>query len=983
MLGSIQQKARNAAGNLGVFKPQLVLPLILFIVAFVIRAAYLLQSEHRVLQFGDAFYYLTTGTELAKAIASSSDWHSLFQQLTPAAPLNQEDNNSFLSVELPMRLVLDGPIYPGYLALVASLCGFAAQAKPQFDSYCLPVGMANAVIDSLSCLLIYHLGSRAFGQKVGAVAGLLWAAYPAASINLARAYSEQFAYFLVLALLSTALLAREGKLKLPALAATSFLFGLLVAAVTLARPVFVLVVGVVVLALLFSDWFVNCSSGARWYQSWCGKRRLTALVLSVLGAAFLFLPWAQITTKSLGKPAMLVSRAPAYNLFVGNQVVTDGWKTWPLVPGYTGDLKSTVSGILENFAKQPFEMVALQFKKLPRLWAGGWNEFRYPFFGLSFQGQNIWHCMCLLLGFVGVCLTAARIRAQRELTLTFVGIAGLLIIGVHFMYVAFEPISRYSLTAMPFVQLFAAVAIVALLKSQAHLSFALLAIFAFVLFGILQGHATAAPIILQNFPNLGIMPARLLEQIAILALWFVLGHFVIRAIGSAKGSPVVPQSRFIIMLCFALASLSWFSAAHFDRSRTEWYCDLRAEMQTVSQEQALPQESDLAAWLSETKDKDALNPMNTAFLLVDFEHDMGQPGVVLTVNRTTWRTVAMPWYQVLGKEGDIPTIMNMQGSAMGKDWRSFRQWWAIPIPRGLLKAGKPNEIAIGFVFAEAPLTVRVFGDYFASDDTENMPLPSLELFSWTRGFATYDVRDTRVYELTPGLSKITNPALWFNKLSESTDLSTESGLQVGAYRIRIAIPRSPGTSQYGAAADVTASAPASAKFEALTPQQFEDSAPTTIAKKLEDVTIIGADPTSYMLFKESKRLPADLKKGAIVDFGCLLKTDRKRQSGPIVVIFEGTDANGNRVKWSSPWQPTMVSCDANWRRFHASYVVPDHMLAMKDLAVNVMFNVFSIDELFTNKRKALGEVLMVRDSNITLYAPLKMPPGKKLDWLIF
>jgi len=79
----------------------------------------------------------------------------------------------------------------------------------------------------------------------------------------------------------------------------------------------------------------------------------------------------------------------------------------------------------------------------------------------------------------------------------------------------------------------------------------------------------------------------------------------------------------------------------------------------------------------------------------------------------------------------------------------------------------------------------------------------------------------------------------------------------------------------------------------------------------------------------------------------------------------------------------MVSCDASWRRFHASYVVPDHMLAMKDLAVNVMFNVFSIDELFTNKRKALGEVLMVRDSNITLYAPLKMPPGKKLDWLIF
>ena len=986
LLESIQQKAESAANNLGVLRQPFVFPALLFIVAFVIRAAYLLQSEHRVLQFGDAFYYLTTGTELAKAIASSTDWQSLFNQLTPSAPLNQEDNNSFLSVELPMRLVLDGPIYPGFLALVATLCGFASQVKPQFDSYWLQVGLANALVDSFSCLMIYYLGSRAYGLKVGAVAGLMWASYPAASINLARAYSEQFAYFLVLALLSTAVLAREGKLKLPALAATGFLFGGLFAAVTLARPTFVLIVAAIVGALFFSDWFAGRSSGTPWYQSWCGKRRLTAVILSLAGAAFLFAPWAQITTKSLGKPAMLVSRAPAYNLFVGNQVVTDGWKTWPLVPGYTGDLRRTLEGVLENFAKQPFEMVALELKKLPRLWAGGWNEFRYPFFGLSFEAQNVWHSLVLLLGFVGVCLVAARIRSERSSTLTFVGSATLLVIAVHFMYVAFEPISRYSLTAMPFVHLFAAVTIVALLRRRAYVSLLLLVVSASVFFAILLGRASAAPIILQNFPSLGIMTVRFMEQIAILGLWFVLWQFVIRAIGSAKGSPVMPQSRFLVMLCFAFASLSWFCAAHFDQCKTEWICDLRSEMQTVSQEQTTPPESDLAAWLSETKDKDALDPMNTVFLLVDLEHDMGQPGVNLTINRTTWRTVAMPWYQVLGKEGDIPTIMNMQGSAMGKDWRSFRQWWAIPIPRGLLKAGQPNEIAIGFAFAEAPLMVRIFGDYFTSDDEETMHLPSWELFSWTRGFATYDVRDTRVYELTPGLSKVTNPALWFSHLSESRDLSPEPGLQSGAYRIRIAIPRSPGAPE--TAASVSTPSPSSApvaplKFAAMTPQQFEDSAPTTIAKRLEDLTVIGADPTSYMLFKESKKLPSDLKKNAIVDFGCLLKSDRKRQSGPIVVIFEGTDEQGNRVKWSSPWQPTMVSCDNNWRRFHASYVVPEHMRVMKDLSVNVMFNVFSIDELFTNKKKALSEVLIVRDSNLTLYAPLQMPAGKKLDWMIF
>lgn len=994
LLDSIQEQARllPSARLFGLLRQPNIFPILLFIFAFGIRAFYVSHCEHLICEFGDAFYYLTTGAAIAKVLTTATDWTSLFHQLTANAPISPEDGSAFTSVQLPVRLVLDGPIYPAYLALLAAIFGFASQAKMQFNNYGTQIALANAFIDSCSCLMIYYLGSRAFGRKVGATAGMLFALYPAATINLSRAYSETFSYFLVLSLLSTALLARFEKLRTAALCGVGLQFGFLVACVALVRPVFVLVVAAVVVSLVVADLYCRTCGHSAWYKPWLGKRRLAALLLSVLGAFLIFIPWSQITAKSLGKPAFLLARAPAYNLFVGNQVVTDGWKTWPIVPGFSGNLNVVVDGIVENLARQPLEMMALELKKVPRLWAGGWNEFRYPFYGVNFEWQNVWHSLLLLLAFIGVCLTAARIRSRRSLVLTFVGLSSFLIICVHFLYVAFEPISRYGLTAMPFVCLFAAVTIVALLRKDAILQFLFLLGFGLAFISFIQTRTSFAPIIMQNFPALKIGMARALEEAAILLLWFLLTQTCIRAIAAAKGSPVMRQSRFICMTAFAFVSVCWFACSHFDRSANEWFCDIRTQMQTISQDAAVPPAAELAAWLSETKGENCLDPKNTVFVLVDLQHDMGQPAVALNVNRINWRTVALPWNQVLGKEGDLATIMQMQGSAMTKDWRCFRQWWAIPIPRGILKPGAANEIAINFEFAEAPLTVRIFGDYFPSNYTDSLNLPSLDLFSWTRGFATYDVRDTRVYVNTPGLAKTANPALWFIRTTETKDLSTEPGLQDGAYRIRFAIPRAPARRQNTndklqhspelQSASESQPSGDSLRLEPLRPEQFEEFAPVSLAKRLDEVTVDGGNPNTYNVFKESQKLPDNIRKGAIIDFGCLIKSDRKRQGGPISVILEGRNKNGELEKYNFPWQPTAVSYDSTYRRFHASYVIPDRILALKEPAVSVSVTPFPVDELVLNKKKAIQEVLIIRDANLTLYSPMPLPSSNP-DWMIF
>lgn len=1002
LLNSIAEQAgRLPTGKFfGLLTQPNIFPILLFALALSIRAFYVLHCEHLVCEFGDAYYYLTTGAALAKVLSTATDWTGLFQQITSATPISPEDGSTFTSSQLPVRLMLDGPIYPAYLAVLASIFGFASQAKMQFNNYATQISLANSCIDSFSCLLIYSLGGRAFGRKVGAMAAVLFAFYPAASINLSRAYSETFSYFLLLSLMSTAVVARVEKLRTAALCGIALQFGFLFACVTLVRPIFVLVVVSIVASLVLCDLVGTTNGDSKWYRVWFGKRRLAALVLSAIGALIIFIPWSQITGKSLGQPTFLLSRAPAYNLFVGNQVVTDGWKTWPIVPGCSGDTKVVMNGILENFLRQPFEMVALELKKVPRLWAGGWNEFRYPFFGLSVEGQNIWHGVLLLLAFIGVCLTAARIRSERHLVMTFVGLSSFSIICVHFLYVGFEPISRYGLTAMPFVCLFAAVSIVALVRQHAILHLSLLVIGGALFIGFLERKISFAPTILQTFSAMRIGTARIVEEVVVLAFWFLLAQISIRAIAAAKGSALMLQSRNLVIACFAVAGLSWFAAAHFDRSNGEWFCDIRTQVQTISQDAAVPPAAELASWLSETKGANCLDPQNTIFVLFDCEHDMGQPAVAINVNRITWRTVALPWNQVLGKEGDISTIMNMQGSAMTKDWRSFRQWWAIPIPRGLLKPGAANEIAINFEFAEATPPVRVFGDYFPTEDTETLNLPSFDFFSWTRGFATYDTRDTRVYSLIPGLAKVTNPALWFVRTTETKDLSTEPGLQTGAYRIRFAIPRAPAkqasTKQEQASLEQSeakseqaetfkteqSKPPKAEKLEPLKPEQFEEFAPVSLAKRLDEVTIDGGNPLSYKVFRESQKLPANIRKGAIVDFGCLIKSDRKRQGGPISVILEGTNEKGELQKYNFPWQPTAVSYDVGYRRFHASYIIPDRILGLKNPAVSVVVSPFPIDELVLNKKKAIQEVLIIKDANLTLYSPLPLPSNNP-DWMIF
>lgn len=1007
LLESIQQQIKRLrAGRLFALLTQpTIFPILIFTFAFCVRAFYVAHCHHLICEFGDAFYYLTTGAALAKELATTTDWNSLFQHLTLTTPISPEDGTTFTSSQLPVRLMLDGPIYPAYLAMLASIFGFASQTKMQFNTYGLQIGMANSFIDSLSCVMIYFVGSRAFGRKIGAVAAFLFALYPAATINLTRAYSETFSYFLVLGLLSTVLIARFEKLKTASLCGIALQCGLLSASVALVRPMFLLVVAAVFASLLLSDRLG--SSSTQWIQSWTSKRRLAALALASMGAFLIFFPWTQITTKSLGKPTLLLSRAPAYNLFVGNQLSTDGWKTWPIVPGANGNVGVVVNGIVDNLKKHPLEMIALELKKVPRLWAGGWNEFRYPFFGLSFEMQNIWHCVLLFFAFVGICLTASQIFATRYLPTLYVGLSSALIIFIHFLYIGFEPISRYNLTAMPFVCLFCGVAIVKLLQRLALFSLLLMVAGSGALFWLLQSRVTCAPVLLQNFPTMSISTAHLLEELGILVLWFFLCRICIRGIAAAQGPLVFPKSSLLVTLCFAFASLSWFSASHFSLSAGEWFCDIRTQMQTISQDATIPGEKELAEWLSETKGANALDPKNTIFLLVDLEHAMGQPAVTLAVNRVTWRTFALPWNQVLGKEGDFTTIMYMQGSAMTRDWRSFRQWWAIPIPRGLLHPGQPNEISLGFAFAEAPLPVRLFGDYFPTENTDSLYLPSFDLFSWTRGFATYDTRDMRVFELTPGLCKMSNPALWFVRVSETKDLSTEPGLQSGAYRIRFAMPRSqaqrvsesaskpepvpvhtaqavvsrPESSKLEPSKTESLS-PEASKLEPLKPEQFEEFAPVSLLKSLEEITVDGSNPLSYWIFKKSQKLPATIARGSVIDFGCLIKSDRKRQAGPISLVIEAENDKGEIEKFTSPWQPTAVAVDTDWRRFHTTYAIPDRMFAMKNLSVSVAVTPFPIDELYLNKREAVREVMIVKDANLTLYAPLQMPAGK-LDWMIF
>jgi len=225
--------------------PRGTAPLLIFLTALVLRLFHdLVLLDMRVVHVGDSFNFLTTGSLVLAWLKAGAPFSELFANHATSA------SGMLVSTSLVDRLLLDGPVYPGYLAFLELLLGVDPHS-PHFEGRWAQLAICNAVVDSLVCLGIYYAGRLAFGKARAILAAVMFALYPAAIINTQHCYVEPFAYCLLVIWICFAFKLLFESPDHPAPGRLLWLgLGITSGLMILAKPAFLIIPPLVVLALL-------------------------------------------------------------------------------------------------------------------------------------------------------------------------------------------------------------------------------------------------------------------------------------------------------------------------------------------------------------------------------------------------------------------------------------------------------------------------------------------------------------------------------------------------------------------------------------------------------------------------------------------------------------------------------------------------------------------------------------------------------------
>jgi hypothetical protein len=427
---------------------RLFVAIVIFITAFALRAGHNLALEHRVWYFEDAQNYLRSGASIYRTVKASGSPAKLLENVSKDAKDYSGIYKGFDSDKLVDRMLTDGAVFPLYLAGVEAVSGLDAE-KPQYESISLKVSMANSALDSLTCVVIFLFGALLFGVEAGALAGLLYALYPPAIVNTQWCMSETFCGFmLVLTVYSFAKFLTVPPNSVLQKSLAGAVTGVITGLTMLARSAFPLFVPLLIIASFI---------GIRSHKALVSPIPLIILATTL---SLTLAPWLMYTQASLGQARLTSNRLPAFNVVSGNLASIDGYTPFPCSVAFPEGMKEAAIMVAKEAAEKPYEFTLLELKKIARLWSSVWNDCKYSVLGLNANVQNVFHQLLLFLalcwGFI-VCARGKRRLSDGELLGT--SLATSIIFG-HFIFLAFIALSRYATTAMPFVVLMAASAVV-------------------------------------------------------------------------------------------------------------------------------------------------------------------------------------------------------------------------------------------------------------------------------------------------------------------------------------------------------------------------------------------------------------------------------------------------------------------------------------------------------------------------------------------
>lgn len=336
------------------------------------------------------------------------------------------------------------PGYPFFLAGVYALFG---------HQYAV-VRLLQAVLDALTCALVYGIGARLFNRRVALLGALGLSVYPLQVYMVGEFYAETVSFFTQAAALYLAvLLVKRRHWALPLGA------GLLMAATVLTRPTATLWIP---LMLLWTFLLMPLS--------W--RERVRDTVLVGIGLALLFGPWT-LRNYLVFHEFIPIASLGGVGFWAGNNPLSDGggmlpspetwgpgapehgWDGWEGLTEYESGQRFMERG-LTWIKENPLKFVALVPRKLLRLWSP-------TAFGVQFSRRAsplltavVLPPYLLFLGLVAAGMVLAR-RGWREQAPLYA-----LILGINALVALTYGATRYGIGMAPCLCLYAAVALDAL-----------------------------------------------------------------------------------------------------------------------------------------------------------------------------------------------------------------------------------------------------------------------------------------------------------------------------------------------------------------------------------------------------------------------------------------------------------------------------------------------------------------------------------------
>lgn len=602
----------------------------------------------------------------------------------------------------------------------------------------------QAILDTLSCLLLFGIARALGGRAVGIVALVLAATYEPFFFTAGRLQTESVSMVLLLAGLWAAVAApRRGA------TAWHLVGGLATALAMLTKPALQLLLPVFLGAVVLRH--RECP--------WRDIARPVAVFL--VGFALLIGPRLVWTQVAFGEGSWTGSSSPGNHVYGGAVIANHGWKTdrQSFANPPRGELLAVLGdpprrsatdadqwrAAWRTWLLHPVGSAGVMLHKLYVAWALPYNDARHEFLAGRGTQQRI-HRVLMILGLFGVPLALRNPRAGPPL------IVVTLYMWATYLIVAIEV--RYAIVAVPLMLCFGAIALVAALRGIARVRRAL----------VLPGTALSVTVISLLLLPLERLAAWLAPDPA-RGLRFALTLAAV-ALGGALFATLLEGSRarravnvgLPVLLVVAVHALG-ASKAHVWR---EWESPL-SNRTSVRHETVLPSE---------------LGAPGAAELRIDL-----LPGPAADCDLILRLNGARVFEGAVERNAMRVREYTPFAQAQGRDRESARTWYRFAVPPALLVPGRPVRIELAVRPRAAAECLTVFGDYPGPagqfDGPSVLSPDRMADRSVYRYLATGDFRMRRRTPLwAPGRSSFFDGERW-----SDSDLSLAPGRQLGRYRI--------------------------------------------------------------------------------------------------------------------------------------------------------------------------------------------------------